>query len=441
MMNLYESTTSTIGEDLKMDPHYSWVLKDLEFNNDKRVIDITKILDSNTESNIQQQQHQQQNEAESNNVKSNVGETLLDAGSSYDKTDDEDEEMLREQLTNVLANQNYQSIDTNVDFENTWEQKSDEDNDVEDPDDARMRESIQKMQKNYLNVMKNRVETSSDEAIDKKTNRKIPKTRKFSRSFEVSLSDLDDRIDRLDNEIKLKRQIKKSPEQQKQQNFDKKPHEEELSSSLFTDITKTPQNEEIKSNQNVIETLKSEWSQVFNKLEEDYKRKLDEQQRINEDKLKKLYDEIKESINIKQQKLNEQVEEANKANLTTKVEIQQSSDDEIENYTISSSSIQINPPKSTVSATVNVTETQTFPHNVESLVQKIDNAQIERKGYIDSIKEGRSSVISQDSKYISNLRLTLKTKHARHIQDLKSYYEQEIEDLRSELQKAQNKFE
>lgn len=428
-MNSYENTSSTIGEDLKIDPHYSWVLKDLEFNNNKRVIDVTKILDDNSE---QKEQHEH-NEADSNNIKSNIGETLLDDASSYEKTDDEDEEMLREQLTNVLANQNYQSVDTNVDFGSTSEQKTDEDNDEDDPDDARMRESIQKMQKNYLHILKNQVETSSDEAVEKKTSRKIPKTRKFSRSFEVSLSDLDDRIDRLDNEIKLKRHNMKSNEQ-KQQNIDKK--QEESSSSLFTDITKTPRNE-TKSNQDVIETLKNEWSQVFNKLEEDYKKKLDEQQRINEEKLKKLYDEIKESINIKQQKSNEQVNEAIQANLTSKVEFHKSSDDEIENYTISSSSIQFNPPTTTVTA--NITESQSCSHNVESLVQKIDNAQTERKGYIESIKEGRSSAIPHDSKYISNLRLTLKTKHARHIQDLKSYYEQEIEDLRNELLKAQNK--
>ena len=33
------------------------------------------------------------------------------------------------------------------------------------------------------------------------------------------------------------------------------------------------------------------------------------------------------------------------------------------------------------------------------------------------------------------------TEHSRHIHDLKKYYEQEIDELRNDLQKTQNKFE
>ena len=44
-----------------------------------------------------------------------------------------------------------------------------------------------------------------------------------------------------------------------------------------------------------------------------------------------------------------------------------------------------------------------------------------------------ASLVVDNAKYISNLRLELKTKHDRHVQDLKNYYEKEIEDLNKKL--------
>jgi hypothetical protein len=44
-----------------------------------------------------------------------------------------------------------------------------------------------------------------------------------------------------------------------------------------------------------------------------------------------------------------------------------------------------------------------------------------------------TQTVVDNAKYISNLRLELKTKHARHVQDLRDYYEKELEDLRKKL--------
>ena len=48
VQNSFNSTTSSSGDierRLKMDPNYKWLLKDLNLNNNKRVIDVTALLD------------------------------------------------------------------------------------------------------------------------------------------------------------------------------------------------------------------------------------------------------------------------------------------------------------------------------------------------------------------------------------------------------------
>ena len=55
--------------------------------------------------------------------------------------------------------------------------------------------------------------------------------------------------------------------------------------------------------QAIIESLKKEWSTMFKKLETDYQDKLNDQQVQNENRLRELHHEIKQSILIQQQQL------------------------------------------------------------------------------------------------------------------------------------------
>ena len=64
---------------------------------------------------------------------------------------------------------------------------------------------------------------------------------------------------------------------------------------------------------NMVESLKKEWSSMFSKLETEYKLKLEEQQQLNDLKLKSLHEEIKKSI-LEQQDIiiNKQKQQVNK---------------------------------------------------------------------------------------------------------------------------------
>lgn len=118
------------------------------------------------------------------------------------------------------------------------------------------------------------------------------KQKQFSKSFEVSLDDLDNLIDRVDNGIKLKRSKEEKLPDSRQ-------------SSQSTDKGLNSNSEQLSNKSDIaIESLKQEWSQMFNKLENDYKIKLDEQQKQNELRLKQLHDEIKQSIVLQQQSFN-----------------------------------------------------------------------------------------------------------------------------------------
>ncbi len=119
----------------------------------------------------------------------------------------------------------------------------------------------------------------------------------------------------------------------------------------------------------VIESLKKEWSMMFSKLEVDYKNKLNEQQIQNENRLKELHDEIKQSIQMQQSQIQ------NNQN------------------TIVSSEVQ----------------------SQNSIVQHYDN-----------------------TKFVANLRMELKNKHSRHVQDLTEYYEKELEELRKQISYYKN---
>jgi hypothetical protein len=52
--------------------------------------------------------------------------------------------------------------------------------------------------------------------------------------------------------------------------------------------------------------------------------------------------------------------------------------------------------------------------------------------------QSNGSYSLETSRHISAIRQELKSKHSRHIQDLKEYYEKEMEELRNQLKTYQN---
>lgn len=218
----------------------------------------------------------------------------------------------------------------------------------------------------------------------------------FSKSFEISLDDLDNLIDRVDNGIKLKRTAKKA--------------ELELKPKLNNEQQTT-----IKSDMS-IESLKQEWSQMFNKLESDYKSKLDEQQKMNEFKLKQLHDEIKQSIILQQQSITNSAELHNQL----KEQEHRSKTDDLKSTTESSKASET-PVTSSVTVPIGTT---TSPGSTISNTNSCSML---------PPKAVTSNFVDNNSKYITNLRMELKSKHSRHVQDLKEYYEKELEELKRKL--------
>jgi len=306
--------------------------------------------------------------------------------------------------------------------------------------------SVQQLRNHYENFLK-KPESDADDAEEKGSKKKQQQDSAksaYSKSFDMSLSELDERIDRINNEIKLKKKssdesvsivantvktVKATSEDTlthdeaknnklSDKNMKEKSHKEDASTSFSFYVTESAAAEQTKvaqeqMNARIVETLKSEVSQAFSRLELEYKLKLDEQHHQGEIKMKQMYDEIRESIRDK---------EKDKPISPVK---------DIDNYSVSSSTI-VN------SNTIDETSSSVLKSD-ENLVKDSENAEI-RPEMRGSYKRTQS-VKSDSQKQLTNLRMSLKTKHSRHIQDLKTYYEQEIDELRNELQKTQNKFD
>ncbi len=405
---------------LKYDPSYKWLLKDLSLSNEKRVIDVTemlkdeevvkeKIAQSKEEDKLENESkkskkkssrkkliHENENsianddslKIKSDNsmdseVKGMIDDTSTETTSpiSLKKNNndnsivDEDKNYVNRLYEKLLeSNKNNNKDDTNIedDFENI----------VEDPSDSKLYDKWSKKHRENNEKQKSPNESVKIENLNEEDEESFSETKKktsrpnsssgggkFSKSFEVSLDNLDNMINRVDNGIKLKRNKDKTSSQspQPQLNID-------------------------------VESLKKEWSDMFTKLESDYKQKLEEQQKLNDQKLKSLHEDIKQSIMDQQDKLlaKQQLLDFQQSNLNKK------------------NDMPIFNPNETLNETIESMKSNTIPiisnSNINTVGSVVDNA-----------------------KYISNLRLELKTKHARHIQDLKEYYEKEIDELTKKL--------
>lgn len=176
---------------------------------------------------------------------------------------------------------------------------------------------------------------------------------------------------------------------------------------------------------------------MFSKLENDYKLKLEEQQRLNDLKL----EEIKKSLLENQEQLI--IKQCNAAVASSTSENTTNNNNNNTASTIISSSLN-DMLKSTFtiekSKQQQVSPTSSSASSSSSSGVATDPMTREKKS---TVNESHASSISQtnsiveNAKYISNLRLELKSKHARHVQDLKDYYEKELDDLRRKLNKAE----
>ncbi len=223
---------------------------------------------------------------------------------------------------------------------------------------------------------------------------------------------MDNLTDRVDSGIKLKRNKKPQPQKSNDDNNEQRTNPLIGSETLKRDepqIVRTPSKlsrpeasaietprtdafivDPTNTNDNkedVIDSLKKEWSMMFNKLEVDYKNKLNDQQKQNENRLRELHDEIKQSIQMQQSQM------------------------QTSTSTLVSSPCSGSTAGSVVSA-----------HRGDSTGSQVQT----------------SSGQCQDPKYVTSLRMELKNKHSRHVQDLTEYYEKELEEMRKQVEYYKN---
>jgi hypothetical protein len=496
------STTSSNASDaimnerrLKMDPNYKWLLKDLNLNNNKRVIDVTAMLDDDEETSsdledgeileeiIADHQHHEQEEdfSESDDNSNNYESDQEKSGSddkitsksrstadsqddkrahSFDEEDNNnnnvdnttskclnqvsffsnshlDADEIKEDITveeneiaaavrtttktsttsqdiepeSELESDDDHKQDVNFiselyqkfmfksgvekmcpltsdearacknDNESTVEKKERGESDQDEDQEPREEEEEEEDEESYYSQWSKQfqVKNGTHEDADTLNNNKEIRN-KFSKSFEVNLEDLDILISRVDNGIKFKRNNDIQEEKTVSIESNEEP-ERPLEPKLL------PEPASSNENNSSINSLKQEWSCMFSKLESDYKQKLQEQEKLNELKLEERIKEMKESLLENQQDLfmkqQQQLSNSSKANQ----ELQMKS-------------------------TYKVIASDSNEHTTATEVS------------------GSTNQIVENAKYISNLRLELKAKHARHVQDLKDYYEKEIEALK-----------
>lgn len=243
----------------------------------------------------------------------------------------------------------------------------------------------------------------------KKNQTSGPSQSKFSKSFEVSLEDMDNLIDRVDNGIKFKRQANVNGASNKHQSSaspsDRSP--QQASPRKKVEETATTATD-------VVESLRKEWSSMFARLEEDYRSKLDEQQRLNDQKLHSMHEEIKKCLIEQHDRLIEQQRSVATANVqqSTMLNKQQIQDQ--------SSGVSVDKDTSPRVASSEVNAEQ-HTHMHTQPVQSQANVAT------------ATAAMADQAKYISNMRMELKNKHARHVQDLKDYYERELDELKRQL--------
>jgi glucosamine 6-phosphate synthetase-like amidotransferase/phosphosugar isomerase protein len=160
----------------------------------------------------------------------------------------------------------------------------------------------------------------------------------------------------------------------------------------------------------------------MSKMEQDYRAKLEEQQHLNDLKLKSFQDEIKKCIIEQQERLMENQQKI----LEEKVAgtVGQSQNTVISQTLYTRPVEEQNECKTATTTTVADATTSTSSSPVPMMGAG---------GQGSGISANSTNSIVDNAKYISNLRIELKNKHARHVQDLKDYYEKELDDMKKQL--------
>lgn len=374
--------TSLSSERLRIDPNYKWLLKDLNLSNETRVIDVTEILEDKKISCKENEENEDEKKLTDEDVADLQREEEYDPVKLFYPNNDQlitqtSLNNTSRDLDDITINTNNSEIKPEEVYEDYDEDHKNDENCITrlyeklikpSYDSDRQNETIENQESDYENPQETSLnESKSKSESESENNEKIKRRSKFGKSFEASLSSMDNLIDRIDNGMKLKRNKSRNSIEKK--------------SAVSEDSNK------------IVESLKQEWSNMFSKLEHDYRSKLDEQQKLNDMKLKSLHDEIKKCI-IEQEKFISKIPNTNLEKESTKDE-------------------------SNFKSTLTISDNSKF-------VDKVDAS----TATTDSINP---NTITDNAKYISHLRTELKSKHARHIQDLKDYYEKEIEDLKNRL--------
>ncbi len=430
-----ETDEETTQKRLRIDPNYVWLLKDLALSNQKRVIDVTNMLEeekvntSNDENNqvengnneplnlsinnlnasidASKQESEVNNSIDSSRLGKEDEEEFRDMKESRsenkDNRVDQDEEhddhedhnyinKLYEKLVKPSVNKNF-TFNNRVssDFEKTNNNDSFFEEDQEENDFGNRTGEFSKNNTDYKEWFEQN-RTAENHPVDQQSedDHMKNKANKFSKSFEISIAGMDNLIDRVDNGIKLKRKPVLNDQQD------------------HTGNNKKAGDPQAK----VVESLKQEWSTIMQKLEQDYRDKLDEQQKLNDMRLKSFQEEIKNSLIEQQYKfLQQQLDQQQKRQ--EKHPVSESHNDQREEKSAPS---DLSSFSFTSSNLVNnqISATSTVPNSQASIV-------------------GASSFNTDNAKYIANMKAELKAKHSRHIQDLKDYYEKELDDMRKEL--------
>lgn len=483
------SASSVHSEDrLKIDPNYKWLLKDLNLNNDKRVIDVTALIENNlskmnltneddaaesekknidtdTDTEIsdepEQLEHQQTDKTSKSNTSRSSSSNTSSKASEVEKMNENEADDTKNDYTSKILNQ--VSFFSNLDgdeIDNSkeklqTEETVNEEEEVEDDDDDHKKDcnfiselytkfvfnNLNKNSKNENNescdsydeqvasvTVANDNTNLSNEDNNEEDDKKLYKewsekfreqqtsdnsvndenksdagdiskrNNKFSKSFEVNLDDLDNLINRVDNGIKLKRNNKLEAEQN------------ETEKKSPAKVKENDAEQELKQ--------KPEWLDLFVKLESEYKQKFEEQQKLNDLKLISMQEEIKKSILEQQEQIIKQQTSRPASNIDLKSTFTIESSDKSDK----SDNEEI---KKVISPRKEIKQPQTSSSALHSSSMNSINASI--------CSQQSTQTVVDNAKYISNLRLELKTKHARHVQDLKDYYERELEDLRKRL--------
>jgi hypothetical protein len=212
------------------DPNYKWLLKELNFSSSKRVFDVTELIE---------------------------------------------DEGLKEIMTTNIANT---ESSANSDLE----------------DESKMK-----------NSSKQERSSNTDDELDKIMQNKPAKKKKSSEPSKTDKSE----------------SFKEYDDEESHETFEV--FEVVVNDTDSEKNKKSTSSSDAKNELKVVESLKKEWSNMFNRLENEYKTKLEEQQKLNDEKLKSLHEEIKKSILEQQEQINKQQKQQqqhDQSNTTQKAE-------------------------------------------------------------------------------------------------------------------------